>query len=77
MRRALDEVPYPSVVPSLRAMAVDEEAGMVWVTGFTTGEQPAPWYLFDPLGCPIGQVTVPGGNPPLDRGGSAASACPR
>ncbi|MDE2677274.1 MAG: hypothetical protein OXI76_05130 [Gemmatimonadota bacterium] len=69
MRRALDEVPYPSVVPSLREMAVDEEAGIVWVTGFTTGEEPAPWYLFDSLGCPIGRVTVPGGNPPLDIAG--------
>ena len=69
MRRALDEVPYPSLVPSLRAMAVDEEAGIVWVTGFTTTEEPAPWYLFDSLGCPIGRVTVPGGNPPLDIAG--------
>lgn len=69
MRRALDEVPYPSFVPSLRAMTVDEEAGIVWVTGFRTTEEPAPWYLFDSLGCPIGRVTVPGGNPPLDIAG--------
>ena len=69
MRSALDAVPYPSFVPPLRAMAVDEETGIVWVTGFTTTEEPAPWYLFDPLGCPIGQVTVPGGNPPLDIAG--------
>ena len=66
MRRALDAVPYPTFVPSLRAMAVDEEAGIVWVTGFSAAEEPAPWYLFDSLGCPVGQVTVPDGNPPLD-----------
>ena len=66
MRGALDEVPYPSFVPSLRAMAVDEEAGIVWVTGFSTAEEPAPWYLFDSRGCPVGRVTVPDGNPPLD-----------
>ena len=66
VRRALDEVPYPAFVPSLRAMAVDEEAGTVWVTGFSTAEEPAPWYLFDSLGCPVGRVTVPDGNPLLD-----------
>ncbi len=66
MRRALDEVPYPSFVPPLRAMAVDDEAGIVWVTGFATTEEPAPWYLFDPLGCPVGRVTVPRGNRLLD-----------
>lgn len=66
MRRALDEVPYPSFVPSVRAMAVDDETGIVWVTGFSTADEPAPWYLFDPLGCPVGRVTVPRGNRLLD-----------
>ena len=50
-------------------MAVDDGSGIAWVTGFSSAEELAPWYLFDSLGCPVGRVTVPRGNRLLDIAG--------
>ena len=69
MRARLEGVPHPPFVPPLRSMAVDKAAGIVWVRGFPSGDDPEPWRLFDSLGCGLGRVTLPGGPPVLDVAG--------
>jgi hypothetical protein len=61
VRRMIDELPYPDVIPPYGMTVLDSEMNL-WVEEFrVTESDPADWSVFDDEGVWLGRVTLPKG----------------